>query len=65
MKKMLEHALKIVQSRQFWTGVVIFIINGFDAVRDLIPAGIVPYLNSVLGMLAIYFRIDAKQKFDK
>jgi len=65
MSNILEHALKVLKSRQFWAGVALFVINGFDAIRELLPADLVPYLNGILGMLAIYFRIQLKQSFDK
>ena len=65
MNKMLEHLMKIVKSRQFWTGVALFVINGIDGIRELIPDQVVPYINSFVGLLAIYFRIQPKQKFEK
>lgn len=55
--------LKIVKSRQFWTIVVLFVINGVEGVKDVIPVLALPYINTVLGLLALYFRIKPKQQF--
>ena len=56
--------LKILKSRQFWAIVVLFIVNGFEGIRELISVGVLPYVDSVLGILIIYFRVKPKQKFE-
>ena len=65
MNSIVEHALKVLKSRQFWTGVALFVVNGFDAIRELMPVEALPYLNGLIGMLMVYFRIDSKQEFKK
>jgi hypothetical protein len=57
MKAKLLLALK---SRTVWTIVVLFIINGVTGIQDSIPANIMDILNPILGLLAIYFRINPK-----
>ncbi len=61
--KLMDKVKKVLRSRQFWTGVAIFVINGVDGIREIIPVEIIPYVNGVLGMLAVYFRISPRQKF--
>lgn len=60
---MKEKLLKLLKSRQFWTLMVMFVVNGFEGVKDQLPATILPVLNSVLTLLAVYFRIEPKQNF--
>ena len=55
--------LKLIKSRQFWTLAVLFIINGVSGIREAIPVGVLPYIDGLLGMLVIYFRISPKQNF--
>ena len=50
----------ILKSRTVWTIILLFIINGVSGIRDLIPAGILPIIDALLSILAIYFRIAPK-----
>jgi hypothetical protein len=54
---------KILKSRTVWTVVVMFLINGLTGIRDLIPAVALPFVDLVLGALAIYFRANPVQTF--
>lgn len=56
---------KILKSRNVWMIVILFLINGVEGIRGLIPVGILPFIDGVLGMLAIYFRVKPKQKFSE
>jgi len=56
----MEKLLKILKSRTVWSGVAVVLVNGVPAVKDLMPPDILPIVNSVLGFLAIYFRINVK-----
>lgn len=53
----------LFKSRQFWTIVVLFTINGFNGIQSMIPAEFLPLLNGALGLLSVYFRVSPKQKF--
>ena len=45
-------------SRTVWTVVVLFLINGFTGIKSYIPAQWLPLVNGLLGILAIYFRVN-------
>lgn len=55
--------MKIITSRTVWTFVALFIINGIEGVRDLIPVGLLPVIDAVLTILGIYFRVKPKVSF--
>jgi len=59
----MEKAKSLLKSRQFWTIVVLFIINGFSSIQQYVPPVVLPAINGALGILAIYFRIVPKQNF--
>ena len=50
-----------LKSRTCWTVVVLFVVNGVSGIQDLIPANVLPAVNGVLGILTIYFRVNARQ----
>jgi hypothetical protein len=56
---------KLPKSRQFWTIIAIVVVNGVPALRDLIPTMYLGLVQSLLGIIAIYFRIEYKQDFKK
>jgi len=47
--------LQLFKSRTFWTVVVLFVVNGFEGVRELLPGAWLPIVDALLGVLAIYF----------
>ena len=51
---------KILSSRTVWVIIVLFIINGVTGIREFIPANLLPAIDAVLGLAAIYFRIQPK-----
>jgi hypothetical protein len=53
----------ILGSRTFWTVVVIFVLNGFNGIHGMIPAGWVLPLDTVLGLLAVYFKVNPSQNY--
>ncbi|KKN17883.1 hypothetical protein LCGC14_0961420 [marine sediment metagenome] len=55
--------LGILKSRQMWTVLLLFVINGVDGIRELISPSFLTLLDSVLGFLVIYFRVKPKQEF--
>ena len=54
---------KIFSSRQFWTIVVMVLVNGVASIQDIIPASALIYVNGVLGLVAYYFRVSPRQEF--
>jgi len=58
MKNILKKLKIALYSRTTWTIIVLFIINGIYGVRDLIPASAIPVIDGILGILAIYFRVN-------
>ena len=52
--------LASLTSRTVWTAIVIILINGVPAIKDSIPSGYLPIVDSILGLLAIYFRVNPR-----
>lgn len=52
-----------LKSRTVWTIVAMFVIGGVNAVSALIPAGGLVYVQGVLGLLAIYFKLNPSQAY--
>ena len=55
-----------LRSKTVWTIIVLFLINGVAGIRGYIPSDWLPLIDGVLGLLAIYFRINpqAEQKVE-
>jgi hypothetical protein len=53
----------MLKSRTVWTVVAMFVIGGIGAVHSLIPAGDVVYVQGVLGLLAVYFKLNPSQTY--
>jgi len=49
-----------LKSRTVWTIVILFVINGIGGIRDLIPSGLLPIIDALLSILAVYFRVNPK-----
>lgn len=56
---------QVLTSRTVWTIIVMVIINGVPAVTGMLPAGIVPFVNIILGVLASYFKVSPSQGYGK
>lgn len=59
----MKNALVILKSRTVWTGIALILVNGVPAIAEMIPANAKPIVDSILSLLAIYFRVSPKQKF--
>ena len=59
---MLDKILNLAKSRTVWTILVLFIVNGFEGVRDLFPGAWLPIIDALLSSLAIYFRVNPRAK---
>ena len=55
--------LNIFKSRTVWTIVVMFLINGVQGIHSMVPAEWLPFIDGILSMLAIYFRVAPAQTF--
>lgn len=53
-----------LKSRTVWTVIALVLLNGVPAVRDSLPAGWLPYVDSLLGLLAWHFRVNPRAEFD-
>jgi len=54
---------KILNSRTFWTILVMFIIGGTNAITGYIPTALQPIIMGALSLLAVYFKINPSQKY--
>lgn len=52
---------QMMKSRTIWTIILLFVVNGLHGVHDSIPVGFIPYIDALLALAAIYFRIVPKQ----
>jgi hypothetical protein len=60
-----EFWTNLLSSRTVWTIVVLFLINGVAGIREFIPANLLPLIDAILGVAAIYFRVNPKIGFKK
>lgn len=51
-----------LKSRTVWAIIALVIINGVPSARELLPAELLPYVDTILGLLAWHFRITPKAK---
>jgi len=65
MKNYLLRLLSGIKSRTVWTVIAIVILNGIPAAKDLLPQSWLPYLDVILGFLAVHFRVNPRANFDK
>ena len=49
--------MNFLKSRTVWTIIVLFVINGVEGIRGVIPANALPIVDAVLSVLAVYFRV--------
>lgn len=56
---------KVISSRQTWVIALMFAVNGITAVREFIPSGLLPVVDALLGLAAIYFRVKPRQSFSQ
>ena len=57
--------LNIFRSRTVWVIIVLFLINGISGIRDFIHPTLLPLIDGLLGIAAIYFRVNPRVKFGK
>jgi hypothetical protein len=64
MNNILIKLLGIVKSRTVWTVIALVLINGIPAVASYIPESVKPIVDTLLGLLAVYFRVNPKQEYN-
>lgn len=55
--------MKLLKSRTVWTIIVLFVINGVAGIHDTIPVNLLPFIDGILGILAIYFKLNPSQNY--
>lgn len=53
----------LLKSRTFWTIVVMFLINGYEAISGQLPGNAVIVLNLLASVLANYFHLETAKTF--
>ena len=61
----MQNILNVFKSRTVWTIIVLFVINGVSGVHDLIPSVALPFVDAVIGLAGIYFRVNPNATFNK
>lgn len=49
----------VLGSSTLWTVIITVLINAVPAFRNLIPAGILPFVDAILIALSAYFHVDS------
>jgi hypothetical protein len=52
-----------LSSRTFWAIVVLFIFNGITAIRNAVPPEYQVYVDGVLSLGAIYYKLNPSQQY--
>lgn len=52
-----------LSSRTVWTLIVLFIINGIAGIHDSINPTVLNVLDPILGILAIYFKVNTSTDY--
>ncbi len=55
--------MKLLSSRTFWTLVLMFVINGYAAIKGTVPGGVDVAINLMLSTLAAYFHVNPSQTY--
>lgn len=53
-----------LRSKTVWTIVVMFIIGGTNGIVGLIPESSVIYVQGVLSLLAMYFKVNPSENYN-
>ena len=56
--------MTLLKSRTVWTIVLMFIVGGVNAVSSSIPASAMPFVQGLLGLTAIYFKVNPSQNYE-
>ena len=64
-KNMMTKLGLMFKSRTFWTLVVMFLVNGIAGIHNMIPATWLPFVDGILGILVIYFKLNPSQSYNQ
>lgn len=62
LKKLWSKLWLALRSRTVWSIIALFVVSGVDGVRDLLPGTWLPAVQSLLGFLTVYFRVNPRVK---
>ena len=62
--KIMNKIKQIFTSRTVWTLIVLFVVNGVSGIHDLIPVSLLPFVDGILGVLAVYFKVKPSQEYN-
>ncbi len=57
--------LQILKSRTFWTILAIFLFNGLQAIQPEVSGDLQVFINSVLSLVAVYFKAFPSQNYSE
>lgn len=63
MQKILNKLLLALGSRTVWIIVMMFLVNGIQAIRSLLPPYWIPIADAILSLSAIYFHVNPSQTY--
>ncbi len=52
-----------LNSRTFWSIVVLFLINGVSAIHSYIPSAALPLVDGLISILAVYYHVNPSQNY--
>lgn len=55
--------VQVLKSRTIWTLVILFVINGFNGIRESIPATALQVVDLLLGLAAAYLHVNPSQEY--
>ncbi len=53
----------ILKSRTVWTVIFMFIMGGLQAVSEFLPTNVFVFVNGILSVMAVYFKLIPSQKY--
>ena len=62
-KNNMNKFISIFKSRTVWSVIILFAMNGFDSVKQFITPEWIQFINALLGLAIVYFRVYPKQEF--
>lgn len=60
----IKKPMNIFKSKTVWVIIALFVVNGIEGIREVISPTALPFIDAVLAVLAIIFRVKPKQKFE-
>ena len=54
---------KAIKSRTVWSIVLLFVVGGVEAINGYIGPELLPYVEGVLGLAAVWFKVNPSQDY--